>query len=158
VILSSYLNSATEITHLLREGTRSKMMSSHGLAIAATAMAVSGTVVLFTLCRHKPLLLSLDPLALDPTGQPQSLSLRPCIKNSIDGDKRRREKKRKKKSGKKVQFSDQVEEFYFQAEAPKRRSVEADSCRARSQMPANQMALYRGILRDRLHRVPAYTY
>jgi hypothetical protein len=135
------------------------MMSSHGLAIAATAMAVSGTVVLFTLCRQKPLLLSLAPLALDPTGQPQSLSLRPCIKNSIDGEKRREKKrKKKKKSGKKVKFSDQVEEFYFQAEAPKGRSVEADNCRARSQMPANQMALYRGILRDRLHRVPAYTY
>ncbi|KAF3333566.1 hypothetical protein FCM35_KLT01257 [Carex littledalei] len=129
------------------------MMSSQGLAIAATAMAVSGTVVLFTLCRQKPLLLSLAPLSLDPTGQPHSLSLRPCIKNSIDAEKKR-EKKMKKKNGKKVKFSDQVEEFYFQAEAPKRRSVEK-SCRVRSQMPANQMALYRGILRDRLHRVPA---
>ncbi|KAJ1691286.1 hypothetical protein LUZ63_015441 [Rhynchospora breviuscula] len=135
------------------------MMSSQGLAIAATAMAVSGTVVLFTLCRQKPLLLSLAPLSLDPTGQSQSLSLRPCIKNSMDAETRRREKnkRKKKKSGKRVQFSDRVEEFYFQAEAPKRRSVE-ESCRVRAQMPANQMALYRGILRDRLHRVPACTY
>ncbi|KAJ4789271.1 CDK5 regulatory subunit-associated protein 1 [Rhynchospora pubera] len=120
------------------------MMSSQGLAIAATAMAVSGTVVLLTLCRQKPLLLSLAPLSLDPTSQSPSLSLRPCIKNSMDAETRRREKnkRKKKKSGKRVQFSDRVEE----------------SCRVRAQMPANQMALYRGILRDRLHRVPACTY
>lgn len=130
-----------------------EMMSSQSLAIAATAMAVSGTVVLLTLCRQKPLLVSMSPLSLDPSSQPRSLSLRPCIKNSFGGE-RRRERRRKKKSGKKVQFSDRVEEIYFQAEAPKRRSVD-ESCRVRAQMPANQMALYRGILRD---RVPAYTY
>ncbi|OAY72039.1 uncharacterized protein LOC109710391 [Ananas comosus] len=123
----------------------SSLMGSPGLALAATAMAVSGTVILLALCRqHKPLV---DAYSASS----DCCGLRPCISSS---EKRRRERTRKK-STKRVHFADEVaveldRERKNRSEGARARKVE-EACTCAG-MPANRVALYNGILRHRLQQ------
>lgn len=75
---------------------------------------------------------------------------------------------KKKKKKKKVQFADNVKEA-AETEEPKQRRkknrvVPSNSYRQHEEtseipkMPANRIALYNGILRDRFHRMEVRTY
>ncbi|KAF6156655.1 hypothetical protein GIB67_017791 [Kingdonia uniflora] len=108
----------------------SSVLTSQGVVVATAMAAVSGTVILLSLCRPKPMLKS-----------PQTL--RSCISS----DEKKREKKKKR-----VQFAEDVidpvgngEEF--------RRQQRTKSLKLSNQMPANRLALYNGIRRDRVQRM-----
>ncbi|MBA0745378.1 hypothetical protein Gogos_007955 [Gossypium gossypioides] len=122
----------------------SGICSQSGLVLA-TAMVVSSTVIFLTFSRQK---------ALPPPKQ----TLRPCI--SSEGKKRDKKKK-------KVQFAENVKETNgkgeeyrkeqrkkIMAEAAGARSAEVDRF-CRNEMPPNRIALFNGILRDRVrfHRM-----
>ncbi|GMI92800.1 hypothetical protein like AT1G52565 [Hibiscus trionum] len=136
------------------------MLSSQGMVLA-TAMAVSGTVILLALRLQK---------SLDQISQPSQQVLRSCISS----EEKKREVKKKKK---KVHFAEDVKEprsdgaeFRKQLKnrvrinnsaasamksAPKFRKFRAGKDRG---MPANRAALYNGILRDRVVQRLAYSY
>ncbi|KAJ1259821.1 hypothetical protein BS78_10G185400 [Paspalum vaginatum] len=126
--------------------------SHAGLAIAATAMALSGTLVLFSLCRAKqPQLL---PSSSSSSDAPSSPRLRPCLSSS---EKRKPRDKARRGSKKRVRFADDVVDNGGGA-SPAREGAGAapreepePSCAAalRAPMPANREALYRGMLRGR---------
>ncbi|TYI60178.1 hypothetical protein E1A91_D10G087800v1 [Gossypium mustelinum] len=114
---------------------------SQGLVLA-TAMVVSSTVIFLTFSRQK----TLSP--------PPKQTLRSCLPS----DGKKRDKKRKKK----VQFAENVEETSgdgqeYRKEQHKKLIAAASTRRrkmdgfCRSEMPANRIALYNGILRDRVH-------
>ncbi|KAB2008200.1 hypothetical protein ES319_D10G083000v1 [Gossypium barbadense] len=114
---------------------------SQGLVLA-TAMVVSSTVIFLTFSRQK----TLSP--------PPKQTLRSCLPS--DG------KKRVKKRKKKVQFAENVKETSgdgqeYRKEQHKKLIAAASRRRrkmdgfCRSEMPANRIALYNGILRDRVH-------
>ncbi|KAG8094726.1 hypothetical protein GUJ93_ZPchr0012g18886 [Zizania palustris] len=135
--------------------------SHAGLALAATAMALSGTLVLFSLCRAKPhrdddvddgeyRLVNSSVAAAAPLESPARL--RPCLSSS---EKRKREKARRRSNKKRVRFADGV---VVDNDAPSSRPAaeEEPSCRSyaaavgtTTTMPANREALYRGMLRGR---------
>ncbi|KAJ9163103.1 hypothetical protein P3X46_022808 [Hevea brasiliensis] len=139
----------------------SSMLCSQGLVLA-TAMAVSGTVILLALRLQKSLPASLLPIDQIPESSRQVL--RSCI--SSEG----------KKKKKRVHFAEDVvdprgngEEFRRQrgtivlgknSSSPskfKKIGGAAGDAKGRG-MPANRVALYNGILRDRvIHRL-AYSY
>ncbi|KAF2318052.1 hypothetical protein GH714_041384 [Hevea brasiliensis] len=139
----------------------SSMLCSQGLVLA-TAMAVSGTVILLALRLQKSLSASLLPIDQIPESSRQVL--RSCI--SSEG----------KKKKKRVHFAEDVvdprgngEEFRRQrgtivlgknSSSPskfKKIGGAAGDAKGRG-MPANRVALYNGILRDRvIHRL-AYSY
>lgn len=131
----------------------SALGGSHaGLAIAATAMALSGTLVLFSLCRAKPhqhhLVSSDGGGAPDAATPPSPARLRPCLSSS---EKRKREKARRG-SKKRVRFADDVVDNGAARPAPEEEAK--PSCRGQTAaalrtMPANREALYRGMLRGR---------
>ncbi|XBI39637.1 uncharacterized protein LOC125523566 [Triticum urartu] len=126
----------------------SALGGSHaGLALAATAMALSGTLVLFSLCRAKQTdhhLVSSDAAATSPS----PARLRPCLSSS---EKRKREKARRG-SMKRVRFAADVVDHGPARPAPEVEEAVASgpgpSCRGAA-MPANREALYRGMLRGR---------
>lgn len=127
----------------------------------ATAMAVSGTVILLALRLQKPV----DDNVSQPPQPPQQ-ALRSCMMS--DGKRRAKNKK------KRVHFAADVvdpcgysEEFRRQhriATSPAPPSPDPNptkfkknaSGKARG-MPANRMALYNGILRDRVVQRLAYS-
>ncbi|KAM3212569.1 hypothetical protein ACQJBY_065557 [Aegilops geniculata] len=126
----------------------SALGGSHaGLALAATAMALSGTLVLFSLCRAKQSdhhLVSSDAAAAT---SPSPARLRPCLSSS---EKRKREKARRG-SMKRVRFAADVVDHGPARPAPEEEEAAAapePSCRGAA-MPANREALYRGMLRGR---------
>ncbi|KAF7096953.1 hypothetical protein CFC21_098833 [Triticum aestivum] len=117
----------------------SALGGSHaGLALAATAMALSGTLVLFSLCRAKQ----------TDHHLPSPARLRPCLSSS---EKRKREKARRG-SMKRVRFAADVVDHGPARPAPEVEEAVASgpgpSCRGAA-MPANREALYRGMLRGR---------
>ncbi|KAM3192278.1 hypothetical protein ACQJBY_069486 [Aegilops geniculata] len=124
----------------------SALAGSHaGLALAATAMALSGTLVLFSLCRAKQTdhhLVSSDAAATSPS----PARLRPCLSSS---EKRKREKARRG-SMKRVRFAADVVDHGPARPVPEEEAAAAPepSCRGAA-MPANREALYRGMLRGR---------
>nr|CAB3446024.1 unnamed protein product [Digitaria exilis] len=132
----------------------SSMGGSLALA-AATAVAFSGSLVIFSLCRAH---LS-HPADDDASAGP----LRPCLSSS---EKRRRGGRVKSKAEKRVRFAADVVDNEG-APRPTRSSpaaAAAGTCRGAAaessspeeatMMPANREALYRGMLRDRsAHRV-----
>ncbi|KAI3929242.1 hypothetical protein MKX01_006478 [Papaver californicum] len=132
------------------------IMSSHGLALA-TAMAISGSVVLITLYKQKALI-STSRILVDQNSKPNPQILRPCISS----DKSTREKKKKKK--KKVRFADDVVvRFVTNGE-----NISSGTCSYNQDyqfenrgisgaMHTNRSSLYQGILHDRVHRL-AYSY
>ncbi|GMY35855.1 cytochrome P450 family [Fagus crenata] len=142
----------------------SSIMSPHGVVLA-TAMAVSGTVVLLVLRLQKSL-----PSSQFPVDQiPQSS--RPILRSCISSEEKKREKKKKK-----VHFAEDVvdpsgdgEEYRRQHGIITNSSSSSSSLTSpppkfekyRSQtrgMPANRVALYNGILRDRVVHRLTYSY
>lgn len=119
--------------------------SHAGLAIAATAMALSGTLVLYSLCRAK------QP-QLVPSDDAPSPRLRPCLSSSEKRKKKKREMARRG-SQKRVRFADDVvdKDNGAAAGAPREEAEAEPSCAAalRTPLPANREALYRGMLRGR---------
>ncbi|KAL4332410.1 hypothetical protein GQ457_07G032070 [Hibiscus cannabinus] len=117
-------------------------LCSQGGLVLATAMVVSSTVILLTLSRHKTL-------------PPPKQSLRSCLSSS--------ERKKRDKKKKKVQFAENVKETNGDGEEyrkEERKKLIAETGRAadrfcRNEMPPNRIALYSGILRDRVHKLQA---
>lgn len=130
-------------------------MSSQSV-ILTTAMAVSGAVIYLSLSgiRNFPSTHQLSTLhkhkhkLSNPHSSPSSSSLRSCL--SSGGRKREKNKK------KRVKFSDHVNVQTFEIDNHREINEELSKTKQiseSSRMPANQAALYHGILRDRLHRV-----
>ncbi|XVF86465.1 hypothetical protein PTKIN_Ptkin18bG0042500 [Pterospermum kingtungense] len=123
--------------------TMSSGICSQGLVLA-TAMVVSSTVLFLTFSRPK----NLSP-------PPPKKTLRSCLSS---------EGKKKGKKKKKVQFAENVKETRGNGEeyrkehnkkitaAAGRSSTKVDGF-CRNEMPANRIALYNGILRDRIHKM-----
>ncbi|OEL32084.1 hypothetical protein BAE44_0006897 [Dichanthelium oligosanthes] len=135
----------------------SALGGSHaGLAIAATAMALSGTLVLFSLCRAKQPQLVPSSSSAD-AGAP-SPRLRPCLSSS---EKRKKREKARRGGKKRVRFADDVVDngrltrcstssSRVPPAAPSREAEpSAEPSCAAAAMPANREALYRGMLRGR---------
>ncbi|KAL2338143.1 hypothetical protein Fmac_012589 [Flemingia macrophylla] len=123
---------------------------SQGL-VFTTAMLLSSTVLYFAFSRHKT-----SPQFQIPHSQKPSL--RSCIYSE--------EKKRERKSSKKkVKFAESVTVKEDESDGDernrekqgKRNRVERRACineiAENREMPANRIALYNGILRDRVQRV-----
>ncbi|KAL8247945.1 hypothetical protein R6Q59_009161 [Mikania micrantha] len=129
----------------------SSILASNGMVLATAMAAVSGTILLLAFRLHKP------PTTVDHHP-------RPCISS----DRKKREKKNKK-----VHFAEDVmepsgngEEFRRRLQAKNLRqshsfssTLKDEGCKKKivknyKGIPANRMALYSGILRDRsVHRV-----
>ncbi|XP_057968946.1 uncharacterized protein LOC131158237 isoform X1 [Malania oleifera] len=144
----------------------SSILSSQGVVLA-TAMAVSGTVIFLALSRQKTNFPSPN-LSGNHNSQPSSRPFpRSCLcsgrhlffKKIWWADERRRERKKKK-----VRFAENVKDPVgngeeFRTRKERRKSVEVcRNCRTEEipgigRMPANRVALYNGILRDRVHRI-----
>ncbi|KAI4344133.1 hypothetical protein L6164_011399 [Bauhinia variegata] len=133
------------------------MMSPHGVVLA-TAMAVSGTMILLTLRLQKSFLATHFPVHEIP----QSSPLRSCISSA--GKKREKKKKR-------VHFADDVVVSSKDGEEFRRKlRITGNSLHSKVQkdhhsggaalrgMPENRVALYNGILRDRVAQRLAYSY
>ncbi|KAM3699986.1 hypothetical protein ACB098_05G064800 [Castanea mollissima] len=123
---------------------------SHGLVLA-TAMVVSSTV-LYLSCRQRSFPLS--HLSRNQNSQqPQKLILRSCLHSG--------EKKRERKKKKKVQFAENVKEPSGNGEEYRKGQMKMKlnkfiegNCRNKtptiSGMQENRIALYNGILKDRV--------
>ncbi|KAE8806621.1 hypothetical protein D1007_17144 [Hordeum vulgare] len=141
----------------------SSSSSSMGALAAATAMALSGSLVLFSLRRFaKP---SLDD---DAHASDDPASLRPCL--SSPSDKRPRGGKLRRKGEKRVRFAEGVVDnegalpaARSSSTSPPAPAAAEPTCRGSvtgsdHRMPANREALYRGMLRDRSVHRTAYSY
>lgn len=131
----------------MASSSSSSMGGSLALA-AATAMALSGSLVIFSLCRAaKP---HGDASSSSPSSSSSEPALRPCLSSS---EKRRRGGKARGEAEKRVRFAEDV----VDNEGAPRPLPSGPTCRGAAEaerMPANREALYRGMLRDRsMHRV-----
>ncbi|RCV22456.1 hypothetical protein SETIT_4G222200v2, partial [Setaria italica] len=124
---------------VMAPSSSSASAGSHaGLAIAATAMALSGTLVLFSICRAKqPPHLQVPSSSAAGAGAP-SPRLRPCLSSS---EKRKKREKARRGGEKRVRFADDVVDNGAASASSPRAAAAA--------MPANREALYRGMLRGR---------
>ncbi|CAL9101949.1 hypothetical protein MUK42_25674 [Musa troglodytarum] len=129
------------------------LITSHGVALA-TAVAVSGAMILLAICRQKPFSAALNRSPTPPWCHPRS-----CMSSS-EGRKRERAN-RKQQRKKRVQFAAEVEELggssHDETAAELARPPRAERQEARG-MPANRVALYNGILRDRVMQRAACSY
>ncbi|KAL8136110.1 uncharacterized protein LOC141711158 [Apium graveolens] len=110
----------------------SSILKSNTTAVLATAMAVSGTVIVLAL-------------------RLQKFSVNHLPRSCISSDEKTREKKKKK-----VQFAEDVVEPVGNGEEFRKRL--ANKRNRNREMAANRMALYSGILRDRAVNRTAYSY
>ncbi|XP_022948685.1 uncharacterized protein LOC111452283 isoform X1 [Cucurbita moschata] len=130
----------------------SSILSSQGLVIA-TAMVVSSTALFLAFSKHHKI-----------TPTPSKSLLRSCL--SSDDKKREKNKNKNKKKGKKVRFAEDVKEPRGNGEeyrkehdekmamAERRRRTTSTTTRScKNQTPANQLALYNGILKQRSQRI-----
>uniref|UniRef100_A0A2N9J8B3 Uncharacterized protein n=1 Tax=Fagus sylvatica TaxID=28930 RepID=A0A2N9J8B3_FAGSY len=124
---------------------------SQGLVLA-TAMVVSSTVLILTYRRPK----TFPPPQLSQnqnSQQPENKILRSCLHSE--------EKKRERKKKKKVQFAENVKEPSGNGEEYRKVHMNLSkverSCRNEIStirgMPENRIALYNGILKDRVQRM-----
>ncbi|CAI9766079.1 unnamed protein product [Fraxinus pennsylvanica] len=131
----------------------SSVLSSKGLVLA-TSMAVSaGTVILFDLLREK---------YFAPTQFQESPPAKQLLKSCLTSSSQKMEKKNKKKE-KRVKFADDVKDSRGNGELyrklrKKSSKAEATCCGNEilgynGLMPANRVALYNGILKDRVQRI-----
>ncbi|XVF34656.1 hypothetical protein REPUB_Repub18cG0077400 [Reevesia pubescens] len=136
------------------------ILSSQGVVLA-TAMAVSGTVILLAFRLQKS-------FPFDQLPQPPSQQV---LRSCISSEAKKREKKKKK-----VHFAEDVmdprgdgEEFRRQVKNPHVRIIGSNKSAAALKfkkiggakdrgMPANRVALYNGILRDRVVQRLGYSY
>ncbi|CAK9329613.1 unnamed protein product [Citrullus colocynthis] len=136
----------------------SSMMNSQGMALATAMAAVSGTVILLSFCIQKSI----------PIHQFSPPTLRSCILSDT------RKKKKKQNQKKRVHFAKDVvdpigngDDFrrqhqiawnnnYSTVSSPPQKPPAATATATDPGMPANRVALYNGILRDRV--VHRYTY
>ncbi|KAK2974402.1 hypothetical protein RJ640_021258 [Escallonia rubra] len=122
------------------------IMRSEGVVIA-TALAVSGAVFFISVLRDKNF--TLAQLSGSHDFHPKEPILRSCLSS---GGKRGR---RVKKS---VRFADSVKDpsgngEEFRKYQRRRRSPRNGASCGIEALPENRLALYRGIIRDRIHRV-----
>ncbi|KAF5932333.1 hypothetical protein HYC85_028504 [Camellia sinensis] len=120
----------------------SSILSSPGVVLV-TAMAVSGTVIFLSFRREKNF-----PTTQFSGNRDSKQVLRSCL-SSVDDKKKQRKKKR-------VQFAESVKDQTgngeeYRKERNKKTSGIQRNCRRG--IPGNRMALYNGILRDRVQRV-----
>ncbi|XP_068643857.1 uncharacterized protein [Aristolochia californica] len=132
----------------------SSLLSSQGMALA-TAMAVSGTVIIFALCRQKPLFDA--PFAVDPNSPPPVRNLRSCI---ASGERKLRKKKKKVhfadhlvEAVDLIVYEDESEEEDDDGPAIEYEPIHVSRNDHARRIPANRLALYNGILQDRLQRM-----
>ncbi|RWW31025.1 hypothetical protein GW17_00004371 [Ensete ventricosum] len=135
----------TRTPFFLLMSSSSSLITSHGLALA-TAVAVSGAVILLAVCRPKHFSAALDRSSTPPWCHPRS-----CMSSS---EGRKREKANgKQQRRKRVQFAAEVEELggssRNETPAELARSPRGERRGEARGMPANRVALYNGILRDR---------
>ncbi|KAK2351248.1 hypothetical protein P8452_29967 [Trifolium repens] len=127
---------------------------SQGLVLT-TAMVFSTTVLYLTFCKQKNS--SLFKIHENPNSHNKQI-LRSCLYS----DEKKREKRRKKK----VKFSEyvmvkeeksEINEESIEKQGKKNRVYSISECRneipEKHGMPANRIALYNGILRDRVQRM-----
>ncbi|XP_019168721.1 PREDICTED: uncharacterized protein LOC109164651 [Ipomoea nil] len=134
------------------------MLSSQGLVLA-TAMAVSaGTIIILDLLRDKYFPQNQESLA------EKHRILRSCLTSSSGGDRNKEsEKKSKSKSKKKkrVQFAEDVKDTIGNGEEYRRQfelgNNQRRRCLGNKGMPENRVALYAGVLKDRVQRME-YSY
>ncbi|XP_012073193.1 uncharacterized protein LOC105634863 [Jatropha curcas] len=129
-------------------------LSSQGLVLA-TAMVVSSTVLFLAFTKQKTDLQPQTSKNLD--SQSPTQSLRSCL---LSSEEKKREKKKNKK---RVKFAENVKDTKRNGEDYRRKKGKENSttkfdriCRNEIpgiEMPANRIALYNGILRDRVHRI-----
>ncbi|GAV87057.1 hypothetical protein CFOL_v3_30483 [Cephalotus follicularis] len=120
----------------------SPILSSQGVVLA-TAMVVSSTVIYFTFSRQKTF----------PSSSSQKNTLRSCLYSE---DKKREKKKKRVHFAENVKDTNENGELYRKERSNKstttitRREVDRN---CRGEIPANRVALYNGILRDRGQRI-----
>ncbi|KAI8544318.1 hypothetical protein RHMOL_Rhmol08G0287100 [Rhododendron molle] len=125
----------------------SSMLASPGLVLA-TAMAVSGTVIFLALRRERNF-----PPTHFLANQDSRPATKPVLRSCLCSDGKKRERKNKKR----VQFAASVKdqtgdgEEYRKEHGKSPASGIQGSCRGGSQ--ANRVALYSGILRDRVQHL-----
>ncbi|KAM7254332.1 hypothetical protein ACFE04_032014 [Oxalis oulophora] len=112
----------------------SSMLSSHGVVLATTAMLVSSTVLYLTLSWQKP-----------------------EFHSSSEGKRKLKKKKKRVHFADNVKLEDGNGELYRKEQMKKLTKVDQfinsnNNCRSH-EIPANRVALYNGILRDRVHRI-----
>ncbi|KAI3455324.1 hypothetical protein Pfo_011987 [Paulownia fortunei] len=136
----------------------SSMLTSQGLVLA-TAMAVSaGTIILFDLFREK----YFPPASQIPGNQDSPPDENQVLKSCLSSGSKIGEKEQKKKKKKKrVHFADDVKDSrgngeLYRREHRKSAEIQKTSCGNEilgfQKMPANRVALYSGILKDRVQR------
>ncbi|KAK6912210.1 hypothetical protein RJ641_024303 [Dillenia turbinata] len=124
----------------------SSILGSQGVVVA-TAIALSGTILLYKISKNFPN----SPFLENHNSHPSNQALRSCLCS----DQRKKEKKKKK-----VQFAKNVKDPIGNSE--EFRKIQRKSARIQRKcgneipgnhgMPENRVALYNGILRDRIHR------
>ncbi|KAK2651610.1 hypothetical protein Ddye_011466 [Dipteronia dyeriana] len=120
----------------------SSIMNSQSVVLA-TAMVVSSTVLFLAFSKQKP----------HQSEDSSKQTLRSCL--YTEGKKKQKLKKKKR-----VHFAENVKETTGNGEEYRReqskkfttKKVDANTI-CRNEIPANRIALYNGILRDRVHRV-----
>ncbi|KAL9238600.1 hypothetical protein vseg_012998 [Gypsophila vaccaria] len=123
----------------------SSLVLSSQSVIITTAMAVSGAVILLSLCKIKNLP-SIHHLPVT-RNLPNSSSLRSCLSSGkLKGNSKNKKKKR-------VKFAEDVKKNDSSNKFVIRTKKVSECC---EKMPANRAALYHGILRDRVYRIESY--
>ncbi|CAN8321572.1 unnamed protein product [Cochlearia groenlandica] len=116
---------------------------SHGVVIA-TAMVFSSTALYLTISRQF-------------SANRKSSSDQQILRSCLFSEKKTKQRKKKKK----VKFAEDVKEPKGNGEEYRRRRIvpepvskpEKTGLVCRNDMPANRIALYNGLLRDKVHRI-----
>ncbi|CAN8270197.1 unnamed protein product [Cochlearia groenlandica] len=119
---------------------------SSGTVAIATAMVFSSTALFLAMTRHG-----------NETSKLRDQTKRPIFRSCLSSEEAKKQRKKKKK----VSFAENVKDTKGNGKEYRRRRTEPElvskpektgSICGVSNMPANRMALYNGIIRDRDHR------